>query len=424
MNRVIKPDTKKLIFAFLLMFPLQLLAYQQTHDIAPDFDPLTEDEPIYNCSSVANMATFNAPWGQNEPKDFEVILVHPDGTSDTVIDYSGYTTINETVKFSFTFPDVVGDYDVIHNVIVYTGGYDSNGDPEVSFTSQAQATFSVVTVQLDQPASIQGNYRNCNSREDSYTVAAVNSATGYDWSVPAGWSIIHDGVNYGTDASNLPATVILNSPATGSGTAWIRVRARDNGDQCEGVSIWKGRQLSYGAVENEIAGESPVEPYSQETYMLNTIGTDPGSYQWTLPSGWTVQNSTASSIVYVTVGQGGFHTISIDYTSCDIPLTASMLVQVVSGAGGGGGMARNAGTIDESGSQLNVYPVPARESVTISAAVDINKLIIYDMQGKPVREFSAEGNTQKINIEGLKKGVYLLHALYEGGKDVSQIIIE
>ena len=53
---------------------------------------------------------------------------------------------------------------------------------------------------------------------------------------------------------------------------------------------------------------------------------------------------------------------------------------------------------------LSIYPNPANRIVSIEG-VDVAEIQIYNVLGQPVRTFT---NTNKINVEGLSEGIYLL----------------
>jgi pullulanase/glycogen debranching enzyme len=89
--------------------------------------------------------------------------------------------------------------------------------------------------------------------------------------------------------------------------------------------------------------------------------------------------------------------------------------------------ANNAATLSTEDLFLNddvvVYPNPVRRSFNINIAT--NNIIIYDVNGKKVKEFSGNFNADSsFSIEGIKKGFYLLKASNKDGKSYKKLIIE
>ena len=58
-------------------------------------------------------------------------------------------------------------------------------------------------------------------------------------------------------------------------------------------------------------------------------------------------------------------------------------------------------------SKVSVYPNPANEFVTISSAVEINKVEVYNLLGKKVISAS-KLNNNNLDISSLAKGVYMM----------------
>lgn len=70
-----------------------------------------------------------------------------------------------------------------------------------------------------------------------------------------------------------------------------------------------------------------------------------------------------------------------------------------------------------------VYPNPVRSSFNINIAT--SNIIIYDLNGKKVKEFSGNFNADSsFSIEGIKKGFYLLKVSNKDDKSYKKLIIE
>jgi len=72
---------------------------------------------------------------------------------------------------------------------------------------------------------------------------------------------------------------------------------------------------------------------------------------------------------------------------------------------------------------VSLYPNPAKDSFRISIAT--NKVLIYDVNGKKVREFNGDYSTNTaFSTQGLESGLYLLLAQNNEGKILKKLIIE
>ena len=70
-----------------------------------------------------------------------------------------------------------------------------------------------------------------------------------------------------------------------------------------------------------------------------------------------------------------------------------------------------------------IYPNPVRSSFKINTAT--NNVVIYDVNGKKVKEFSGDFNSDfSFSIEGIKKGFYLLKASNNEGRIFQKLIID
>jgi len=72
-------------------------------------------------------------------------------------------------------------------------------------------------------------------------------------------------------------------------------------------------------------------------------------------------------------------------------------------------------TVPSTNNNLEIYPIPAFDHITISSKINFNKvqLIIYDMKGIKRTEQSLTENTSEINTSMLTEGIYILKILQE-----------
>ena len=67
--------------------------------------------------------------------------------------------------------------------------------------------------------------------------------------------------------------------------------------------------------------------------------------------------------------------------------------------------------------QINLYPNPTKDKIFINTNQFINKVEVYDLNGRIVEEFFDEEDIEFINLKRLSNGFYIL-------KLISQLHIE
>lgn len=78
--------------------------------------------------------------------------------------------------------------------------------------------------------------------------------------------------------------------------------------------------------------------------------------------------------------------------------------------------------VDESLSQINVYPIPAQDVLTLNTTAKVKAVSIYAIDGSLVINHSQSLN--KIDVSELKSGVYLLQVICENGVSQTRFIKE
>ncbi|WP_162054470.1 ice-binding family protein [Pontibacter pamirensis] len=190
------------------------------------------------------------------------------------------------------------------------------------------------------PVAITGAATVCAGTEATYAVAAVAGATGYTWTLPAGWSIVSgEGtarvtVQVGTAAGAISVTADNN--CGGSSAATLAVTVND--------------KLAAPAITGEVGaciGESL-------TYTIPAV-TGATGYAWAVPATWTLVSGQNTTSIVVEVGEEA----------------GQVTVGVINGCGTG-----NAAT-------LNVAPVLAptetNEIVGNSAVCEYGETVTYTL---------------------------------------------
>ncbi|CAM4265797.1 T9SS type A sorting domain-containing protein [Gillisia hiemivivida] len=187
-----------------------------------------------------------------------------------------------------------------------TAGTAVNGNLSVTAgndcgTSQAKIlAISVKPGTPVQPGSFTGPANLCPGTQETYSVPPVTGATSYIWTLPTGFS-----------ASNLTTsnpTLVVTAGSNGSGS--ITVSASNDCDtgpaQSKAIDINPPKPV----LTDDITGSTGVCASTPGLkYSIPTI-TNASSYEWSIPSGWTITSGSGTKEITVTAGTAG-GTISV-----------------------------------------------------------------------------------------------------------------
>ena len=210
-------------------------------------------------------------------------------------------------------------------------------------SSQAQ-TLAVSTGAIPSaPAAIIGSSTACGGDQLIYSVAPVNGAYTYTWTLPGGWS-----GNSTTDSIHVTA-------ASNSGT--ISVTAGNACGNSSAVSL----TISAGAVPatpGTISGASTVCTTSSNTYSVSAVN-GATSYTWTLPNGWS--GTSTSNSINATAGANSGNISVTANNACGS--SAASQIAVTSGAGLGtpGSIS---GSTSVCGGSSSSYSIPVVSGAT------------------------------------------------------------
>jgi hypothetical protein len=140
--------------------------------------------------------------------------------------------------------------------------------------------------------SISGNTLVCPNSTNTYTAGIVAGANSYTWSIPGAWS--------GTSTTN---TIAIT---TNSNAGVINVTANNN---CGSVS--QSLTVNVYTTQNNlnIIGNSLVCNGLNYTYVAGVV-TGATFYNWTIPSGWTINYSSSNTINITAAPNSGVVSVS------------------------------------------------------------------------------------------------------------------
>jgi alpha-tubulin suppressor-like RCC1 family protein len=179
-----------------------------------------------------------------------------------------------------------------------------------------------------QPGVITGTVAQCPAlTSQTYSITAVTNATTYNWTVPAGWSI----------TAGAGTTSITVTTGTAGQNGNISVTAQNS---C-GISAARTLAVTVSAatpaqpgVITGTAAQCPV--LTSQTYSITAVP-NATTYNWTVPTGWSITAGAGTTSITVTTGTAGQNgNISVTaQNSCGTSAARTLAVTVSAASVGG-----------------------------------------------------------------------------------------
>ncbi len=195
----------------------------------------------------------------------------------------------------------------------------TNGGPISVTANNACGTGSAQTLAVTvsaiapaQPGAISGSIAVCPGSVNTYSIAAVNGAVDYTWTIPpgGGWSGNSNSTSLTVTAGSSPGSITVNANnSCGSGPT-------------QSLFVSTSGSISQ---PGPISGNTVVCQGTIQTYSVALVaGAD--SYIWTLPSGWS--GTSTSNSISTTVGSvNGNISVAVS-ASCGISSATLLPVSV------------------------------------------------------------------------------------------------
>ncbi|WP_048922255.1 T9SS C-terminal target domain-containing protein [Rufibacter radiotolerans] len=244
----------------------------------------TTPDQTYSVEDVTNASTFT--W--RVPSDWQIV--------------SGQGTRRITVKAGTS-----GKVQLIASNACGTG---AASELNVSVSTQIPAKPSIISG-IQAPCVDQENVR--------YSVVPVSGATGYTWTAPAGWTIVS---GQGTEA-------ILVKAGTAAGN--LSVTATNGCGSSPAALLQVTPATTAPAAPAAISGETIPCINGQQTYTASNPL--PGyTYNWTVPTGWSILSGQGTAIVVVKVGSNAGQVQVIAGNGCGQSAATSLAVTPTTGS--------------------------------------------------------------------------------------------
>jgi hypothetical protein len=253
-----------------------------------------------------------------------------------------------------------------------------------------------------QPGAITGPAFNlCNAagvNQVTYSIAPVAGATSYNWTVPAGMTIV--GLNTGTTIS-----VLVGSSFTGTGAVCVSAIGNCGAGTARCLTV-SSRPPAPGAITGPSA---PCKSTSNAQYSIPAMP-NITTYQW---------QATGNAYVF----SNSFTSATVDYNFVTSP-SVTISVNAVNACGSGAAsrlavtvnmLCRESQLSDWAGQQLVVYPNPSNGKVIVGfdgREGESYTVLVTDMFGRAVitNEMisSAEMNSTLLDLSNEAKGIYMV----------------
>jgi uncharacterized protein (TIGR02145 family) len=165
------------------------------------------------------------------------------------------------------------------------------------------------------PGSIAGNtHPDCNALGVAYSISAVNGATSYHWTVPAGAAI----------ASGQGTTNITVDFGVTSGNVSVRAENSCGNSSYKDLSTTIGIPVQPG----DIAGPILPEPNSSGHVYSIAPANGATSYNWTVPSGATIASGQGTTSILVNYGTNSGNVSVRSENSCGNSIYTDLAITI------------------------------------------------------------------------------------------------
>lgn len=249
----------------------------------------------------------------------------------------------------------------------------------------------------------------CGTGPFAYSIAAVNNATSYNWTLPSGTTIV----------SGAGTTSISLEPLAGFTTGTLSVAAVN---AC-GISGASGKAINASpAKPGAVSG--PAAVLKQQSGIVYSVPEVAGlTYTWTVPASVTILSGQGTNTLTIKWGNANTGNISVRaVNSCGQSAASSIAVSATT-AITPSKLAGQESLGFNTAKAFTVYPNPAKDYAyfTFDAGAEYRYTIdIMDISGRQVIRQTGMANkgsnVVRLNVHGLANGMYMVSLVNEQGE--------
>ena len=324
-------------------------------------------------SSTAQTLSVSVNQAPNQPGAISGDVTLCDGDESTFF----VAEVNGATSYTWTLPNGWIGSSSSASIDVTAG---ANGG-EITVTANnncGSSTAQSLNVSVDsapaQPGAINGDIALCEGDENTFSVAEVNGATSYTWTLPNGWT-------------------------GSSSTASIDATAGDNGGEIT-VTVNNNCGSSDASEQSVVSNPLPVVTFELDS---NIICNNFGDFALTggLPEGGNYSGTGVSDNVFSPSEAGpGVHIITYTYTDeneCSQSAEQEITVEVCTGID------------NQSNETVLIYPNPFRNLLVLEFEESRARLIeFHNAVGQIVHTLRGKGLRMTVDAEHLAPGIYFI----------------
>ena len=286
-----------------------------------------------------------------------------------------------------------------YNWTLPSGWTGSSTTRTITVTSNANAGDIVVTAENDcdisesrtlsisikdgtpnTPGIISGATAVCPTTSETYTVAAVEGATEYIWTIPGSFST----------TSTVTTNPTLNITAGNTGSGNITVKAKNDCGTSTAASLAIGISQPAPVLPGDITGPTNVCSTSTGiSYSIPAVA-NATSYSWSLPPGWNITSGSTTRTITVSSSSNSGTISVIAKNDCGDSPAKSITVSSTSG------VPSQPGAITSSlGNNQNICPPLSGITFTVPA---VSGATGYNWKLPPGWEIATGANTRSITV--------------------------
>lgn len=312
---------------------------------------------------------------------------------------SGQSTTSITVNYLNTFTG--------GNIVVAASnacGQSPSNNPRILSVQGAAAT----------PGLISGQVNGlCSQTAITYSIAAVNGASSYTWTVPANATI-------STGQGSTAVTINFTNNFT-NGSICVRANSScgNSANSCLAITGLPAAPLNITGATGVCSRQKNV-PYSVAAVAGAT------SYTWGVPALASIVSGQGTNNIVVSFANKGGNISVTAANSCGAAATKTLAVTILGCTATASILSADVLLIPEQ--EIKIYPNPSKGLINInlgSLSRDKYKLIVLDGSNRRVlqKDIYWEGNIISVDLQSLARGIYMIKLINADQEKIAKIIL-
>lgn len=312
---------------------------------------------------------------------------------------NGQSTTSISVNYGATFTG--------GNIVVAASnacGQSPSNTPRILTVQGAAATPGIISGQVNGL---------CSQTAITYSIAAVNGASSYTWTVPANATI-----SSGQGSTSVTIN-FTNNFTNGSICVQANSTCGNSANSCLAITGLPASPLNITGATGVCSRQKNVA-YSVPAVVGATI------YTWGVPSLATIVSGQGTNNIIVSFANKSGNISVTAANSCGAAATKTLAVTILGCTATASVLSADALLISEQ--EIKIYPNPSKGLVNInlgSLARDKYKLIVFDGSSRLVlqKDIYWDGNIIPVDLQSLARGIYMVKIINADQEKLAKIIL-